>query len=202
MRITASFPIMFWRKGFVLLLSLHAKIHPSDWQDLQMGHSLSSASQNRWSIPKFNETMCLCSLFYNFSRKFPLYSLKEPFQCLTTFTIWRFFLLFSLSPFLLIQLLRVWEGPITIQSSITVSEMVGSPSHQKTCWFSSTVCPSLNICVMLGKSLNLSMPQFPTCSAGLSEPWFPPMLKAVSSLTKGGHQLLDDLVDIYCRTML
>lgn len=138
MRITASFPIMFWRKGFVLLLSLQAKIHPSDWQDLQRDTSFHLFLRIDGPFPS-SMKQCVSVLFYNFSRKFPWYPLKEPFQCLTTFTIGRFFLLFSLSPFLLIWLLRVWEGPIIIQSSITVSEMVGSPLHQKTCWFSSTV---------------------------------------------------------------
>lgn len=68
-RITGSFPIMFWRKGFVLLHSLQAKTHPSDWQDLQRGTSFHLFLRIDGPFPS-SMKQWVSLLFYNFSRKF------------------------------------------------------------------------------------------------------------------------------------
>lgn len=125
-------------------------------------------------------------------RKCPWYSLNELLRCLTNFTVWRSFFLSSLSPFLLIQLLRVWEGLVIIQSRITVSEM-----DQKLLFAELLYYPSLNRYVMLGKSTSLYLifppVQLVRLSHGflLCKRWM-----TTSSLPKGGHQRLGDFLGI------
>ena len=67
MRITAGFPMMRQARGFFLLFSWQARNPSIHLAGPPKGYFLSSVSQNRWSIPQFNQSVSLL-FFLNLSR--------------------------------------------------------------------------------------------------------------------------------------